>query len=129
MIPNYKELWEPYRKDGCSLPRMTAWVKKQSGASEEILTQVIQDLFLELEEGRKFSVKGCDCGCGMTNAHTAINHYILKEVLKLNETMSLKYWKALEAQQAVRIEKHVKRHMKRQARPWYKKLLRIGKWQ
>ena len=118
----YKELWKPYSTNGCTVEGLIAWARKQSDAPDEIMSTAIKNLFAELALGNKFSTKGCDCGCEMTNVHSAISHYFLKEVRKLNEQMSQRYWQLLENMQNASIKKLVKLELKKQSKPWYKRI-------
>ena len=119
---NFKELWQPYSEDGCSIQQMINWAQRQANPPKEVMDQAVQNLFMELGVGREFPTEGCDCGCEMTNAHSAINHYFLREVIRLKAVMDQKYWKALESMQNVRIEKYVKARLKQKELPWSHKV-------
>jgi hypothetical protein len=131
LIPKYKELWKPYEGDGCSLEMMIAWGRNKSGAPDEVMSAGVRNLFFELSEGKKFSTDGCGCGCGMTNTHSAINHYFLKQLLELKTDMARRYWQVLEDMQKANIIKHIEveneKYIKKKMTPWYKKLFGGGK--
>ncbi len=126
MLPDYQKLFEPYIKDGCTIDKMIVWAAKNSAAPKEVMDAAVKNLFLELAQGRTFPTTGCDCGCEMTNAHTAINHYFLQEVNKLKEKMAVEYVQVLENMQRANIEKHIevinKKWMKENKALWYHKV-------
>ena len=126
IIPKYKELFEPYTKDNCTVELMINWARKNSVAPDEVMSAAVRNLFFELASGVTFSTEGCDCGCEMTNAHTAINHHFLREVLKLKAQMAKEYWQLLENMEKANIAKHIeledKRYMKKKMTPWYRKV-------
>lgn len=126
LLPNYQKLFEPYTTNDCTVEKMVLWAAKHSGAPKEVMDAAVKNLFFELAQGRTFSTTGCDCGCEMTNAHTAINHYFLREVLKLKEQMSKEYWQLLENMQKANIIKYVEmenaEYTKSKMTPWYRKV-------
>lgn len=131
LLPNYKKLWKPYSTNGCSLERTIVWARKKSGASDEIMGSAVRSLFVELAGGRQFPKDGCDpgvCQCGMTNAHTAINHYFLRELLKLKSDMDMRYWQVLETMHHNEIVKFVEAenaaYIKKKMTPWYRKIFK-----
>jgi len=83
IVPEFNELFEPYAKSGTGLDRIRAWMLKQSKKDEVVVDQVIAETMIELANGRTFSLEGCDCGCELTNSHSAITHYMLKRVIEL----------------------------------------------
>ena len=85
MVPNYEKLFEPYTADGATLEGTLKWLKKTSNASEMVIGQVLSETMLKLAEGYEFDRKKCHCGCGLTNAHTSIEHYMLAQVKALEE--------------------------------------------
>ncbi len=126
MIPNYRKLFEPYTVDGCTIEKMVQWAAKNSKVPREVMDVAVKNLFFELDQGKTFSTAGCDCGCEMTNAHTAINHYFLREILKLKEQMAKEYWQLLESMQKAGIIKHIEvdnaKYTKSKMTPWYGKI-------
>jgi len=107
LLPRYKKLFKPYQQDGCTIEKMVMWLRKKSGAQEEIISLCVRNLFTELAHGKTFPRDICDCGCDMTNAHSAINHYLLRETLKLKGEADRSYWELLEKVDHERIIKHV----------------------
>lgn len=126
LIPNYQELFEPYTDDGCTVDKMIQWAAKNSGVPREVMDAAVKNLFFELSQGKTFSTEGCDCGCEIGNAHTAINHYFLREILILKEQMAKEYWQVLENMQKSNIMKHIElenaKYAKRKMTPWYRKV-------
>jgi len=108
IIPEYEKLFEPYTKDGAKLENTIAWLQKQTQAPDEVIEQVVADTFTKLAEGYKFSTAGCDCGCGLKNAHTAIEHYMRAEVLKLNNKAEQAFLAVLEQRERARILNHIR---------------------
>ncbi len=108
ILPDYEKLFKPYtgHKSG-TIEAMVAWLRKTSGANEEIISLCIRNLFTELAHGKTFPVDMCDCGCEMKIAHAAINHYVLRETLKLKDEANRNYWNLLEKVDHERILKHV----------------------
>ncbi len=125
LLPNYRKLFKPYAGNSCTVGKMIEWAAKSSGAPKEVIDVAVKNLFREMAQGKTFSTTGCDCGCEMTNAHSAINHYFLREVLKLKEQMAETYWQALEKMDAANIEKHIKvvnKQWKKENKvPWYRR--------
>ena len=106
LLPRYKKLFKPYEADGCTIETMIAWLKKKSGAHDEIISLCVRNLFLELSHGRTFPT-GEDSGCAGENVHSALVHHLLTEVLKLKDEADRAYWEVLEKVDHERILKHV----------------------
>ena len=82
----YKKMFKPYTKDGATLDNSIAWLKKTTGADDDIIDLAIADTLSQIAMGEKFALP-CPCGCEMTNVHTPINHYMLSVTLDLkNQT-------------------------------------------
>jgi len=79
---HYEKMFEPYTKDGATLEGSVAWLKKTTGASDKIIELAISDTMSKLSGGEEFNLP-CPCGCGMSNIHTPINHYMLSVVYDL----------------------------------------------
>ncbi len=107
ILPDYKKLFEPYTGSDSTVEAMIAWLRKTSGAQEEIISLSVRNLFTELAGGKTFPTDMCQCGCEMKVAHAAINHYLLKETLKLKNAANRRYWSTLEKFDHERIIKYV----------------------
>jgi hypothetical protein len=79
MTQSYQELFQPYTKDGATLEGTIKWLQKHT-AHPEVLAAVIANTFAKLAGGLDLSKELCACGCGMTGVHTALEHFMLKEV-------------------------------------------------
>ena len=101
-------LFKPYTGNGATLEKTINWLKKESNAPEPVINRVLNETFLKLAEGYQFSTTGCNCGCGLKNAHTAIEHYMLKEVIKLRKKADKAYLETIEKGLEARIEAHAK---------------------
>jgi len=104
MMPNYKELLKPY---GIVMELTLKWLREQSGASQEVIDLVIANTLLKLAQGVKWSTEGCSCGCGMTNPNTAIEHYMLREVKRIQGEAARAYAEVLEKAEHSRILTHI----------------------
>lgn len=82
IIPDMEKLYSPYTKDGGTIEGAIRWMKKTTGASDDVIQSVVAETFIELARGRSF-IGPCDCGCGMQNSHTAIEHYMGNKVREL----------------------------------------------
>lgn len=91
MLPHFEKLFEPYTKDGATLDKTLVWLAKVTKAPEQVIQTVVSETFLRLSEGVEFSTAGCQCGCGIKNAHTALEHYMRDEVLKLHAKAMAEY--------------------------------------
>ena len=107
MVPNYEKLFEPYTADGATLEGTLKWLKKTSNASEMVIGQVLSETMLKLAEGYEFDRKKCHCGCGLTNAHTSIEHYMLAQVKALEEKANKAYADAIQAETQAKIAAHI----------------------
>ena len=117
MLSNgFEELYKPYTKDGGSLEGAVKWLRKISGAPDVIIQEVLNQVFLELSKGHKFSVTECDCGCGLKNAHTAIEHYMLKKVRELAEEADKAYIQAAQKSTEESVKRHEEKAMEVQQR-------------
>ena len=80
LIPEYLKLWEPYCEDGVvPLAKALAWLEKQAvnfRYDPECAQLAMIHVMNEIAAGKKFSTEGCDCGCEMTDPHTAVLHYM-----------------------------------------------------
>jgi hypothetical protein len=84
ILPDFNTLWEPYAIDGATLEGTRKWLLKTcTGIPEAVVDQAIVETMLLLAEGHSF-LEPCSCGCGLTNAHTAIEHYIASRAKSLH---------------------------------------------
>jgi len=85
---DFEQLWrdEGYSKNndfGVSIQ----YIRKEAaakGIGQEIVDLILFEVFSEIANGRKFSLTGCTCGCGITNSGTDVIHHILKRVFEVD---------------------------------------------
>jgi len=86
ILPDFNKLWEPYARDGATLEGSRKWMLKACpGIPEAVVDQVIAETMLEMAGGKSFT-EPCQCGCGITNAHTAIEHHMATRARELHVT-------------------------------------------
>jgi hypothetical protein len=91
MLPDYEALYAPYAASA-DLATTMNWFKKQAaslGVSDEIRELAIAETFLEMSRGKVFPTDFCDCGCGVKVPWScmAMNHYVMKKMLKLRDEL------------------------------------------
>ena len=102
---NYEKLFEPFTEDGCSLDMMVDWVRKKTGASEQILTQAVAETMQKISDGEEFlPVEGRP----INNVHTTINHYLLSLTGDLMMQINSITFKLIEDRQKVLLENQMK---------------------
>ena len=69
----------------------------------------------ETNGGGAFSTTGCECGCELTNVHSALNHYMRDIALAKNEKAVDDYWNRTQ----LMLQKAIKSHEKAK-KPNYK---------
>ena len=74
MIPDYTELYKPYTKDGATVEGSIMWLLKTCKIDQDVADLVVAETMMEILNGKDFSGE-CPC-CGMSRAHTRIEHYM-----------------------------------------------------
>lgn len=135
---HYEQLFAPYTLDGATLENSISWLKKSVDVDDRIISEVINDTMSLLSHGEKFLLP-CPCGCGLTNVHTPINHYMLAracdlknqtekafiDVLKKNEKTRLEARQKLLSDFDEKYDKMINGSWADQHLPTFKKLLRL----
>lgn len=70
---NYEELYRPYTVGGTTLEKSVMWAKKITNAPDLVVEQALADIMYQVSAGKDFRGP-CECGCGMSNPHTGIEH-------------------------------------------------------
>jgi len=104
---NYKEMFEPFTADGCTLEMMIDWVQKKTNANASIMNQGVAELMDMVSKGNKFPLP-CPCGCPGTNVHTPINHALLSIVADMLIVTSNSAAKVIEDRQKLLLESQMK---------------------
>lgn len=83
---DYRKIWNDggYGKDNL-LENSLAYVKRcanQVGISKQVAEQIVYEVFLEMKNGRKFSLDKCSCGCGIDKSGTDVTHYMAARILE-----------------------------------------------
>jgi len=84
----FYDIWqeEGYAKDN-PLENTITWLYRecgQRGISTEVTEAIIQETFLQMESGLKFSIDKCRCGCGIDKSGTDATHYMLSQMISFN---------------------------------------------
>lgn len=53
---NYEKLFKPFEREGYPLEAVLEWLKKTTGADDQIIDQVLSDTMLLVAQGEKFEV-------------------------------------------------------------------------
>lgn len=114
---NYQKLFEPFTANGATLEKSIAWLQKQSNADQAIVDQVVAETMDKVDKGQTFPAP-CPCkswidpnrtGCGGTNAHTHIEHYMLFEIKKLVQKTDAARAELINSRQKKLVEEQLKR--------------------
>ena len=87
---SFKKLFEPYTKDGHSVESAHKYLSKtalQSGLYPETVALAMQNIFSEVQNGKKFPTDNCPCGCGIDKAGTAIIHAMRDRMFEIDSKM------------------------------------------
>jgi len=103
MMFDYEKLFEPYSADGSSLELTINWLKKTTKCEEIVIDQVINETMQKLSHGEDFT-GNCECGCGLKNAHTKINHYMLARTYDFMSKVEAAKIKVLQETEKTRLE-------------------------
>ncbi len=82
---NLEELFAPYATDGATLEGTRKWLTKkasEAGIDATFVDQIIGETFLEIAAGKIFT-DPCECGCGNTDAHNNLEHYMRDKMVSL----------------------------------------------
>jgi len=100
---HYEKMFEPFTKDGSTLELSISWLKKTTGADDRIIDQVVNDTMQALSQNKKFTLP-CPCGCGMTNVHTPINHYMLSRAYDLKDRAETAFIRVIKENEKQRLQ-------------------------
>lgn len=107
MIPSFGKLYKPYMVDGATFNGSLNYLLDKCKFSKEIVERVAQETMLKLADGVKFSIDGCSCGCGMTNAHSAIEHYMRDRCYSITKEANIAFNNVVEGNLRVMILNHI----------------------
>lgn len=92
MLIDQKRLWndEGYGEDNPleNTIKLITRTGEQLGLPKEVAESVINKTFIEMSQGQKWPRDKCPCGCGIDKSGTAITHYMLDELRKINAKMT-----------------------------------------
>ena len=109
---NYKELYEPYTRDGNTLENTIRYLRKEAetrGIEFSIVDLAMQEIFMEVHNGKNYLDIVCPCGCESTKAGTAITHAMRSKMFELDEALQTEIAKICENTANLRISTYVKR--------------------
>ena len=101
-------MFEPFTDNGATLEGSIKWLKNTTGADQSIIDQAIAETMDTLSKGEKFELP-CPCGCGLSNVHTPINHYMLSAVIRLQKDVMKAQVKIIKDRQIKLLEEQQKR--------------------
>jgi len=106
---DYQVLYKPYARKGHNLKHAVLWLKKSTGASEEVIESVVSSTMQEITNGRKFPLP-CPCGCGFEKPYTnaAIDHYMLGQILGFKQTAEEIFIKLIQEKEKERVAAKLK---------------------
>lgn len=114
IIPDYEELFKPYSAL-VSLEQVFTWLRKKAkeiGIEENIMHKAINDTFLEMAGGKTFPTDGGDTGFdGLP--HAALDHYLLRKMVKLHVASVKAYREATEGVLRTRMLAHIAKENER----------------
>lgn len=129
MMPEFEELYKPYSKDA-TLDESYNWLKKQCagmGIDEQTADASWSETFLEMAQGKKFSIGTCDCGCDFPKEWScvAFNHHTLKRAIAMNEKANRAKLQVLNNT----LRNNILFHIEDQNRVYVEDNLELTKWQ
>lgn len=86
----YHNLWKPYSAR-MSFEQAMTWLQKEAvsrGIDKSLAVQAAHHILAKVALGKKYSLEGCDCGCGLTNPHSAIIHAMHRKMTELGQRMA-----------------------------------------
>jgi hypothetical protein len=105
---NYQKLYEPYAIDGATINGTISWLMKTTKLPSEVVEQAFQEIMLEVADGKVFSLP-CPCGCGMTNAHTPLEHAMRKRAVEISNDAIAAYSRVIIEREKRRVEERMKK--------------------
>jgi len=108
----YKELFEPYTRDGHTLEASIKFLIKEAKLRDipiDLVDLAVQEIMMEVQSGRDFPLDKCPCGCGIDKAGTAITHAMLSKLKELDWNLQAELSKFWEQRANMRIASYVKR--------------------
>ena len=132
----YKELFEPYTRDGHTLEASIKFLIKEAKLKDipvDLVDLAVQEIMMEVQNGRTFPLDKCPCGCGIDKAGTAITHTMLSRLKELDWNLQAelsKFWEQranLRITQFVKSQKDFKKQEKKQLKKERKRLKKARK--
>ena len=102
-----KELFQPY-SEHITLEKLFSWLLREArkrGIGRDVVELTMAETFVEIAGGKEFSKEGCNCGCGLTNAHSALAHYMRDRMMKLEQKNRARHIEEVEKRIAKRLLK------------------------
>jgi hypothetical protein len=125
----YKELFKPYARDGHTIENTYGYVLRECerrGIPTDYADLALQEVMLEVANGREFPRDYCPCGCGIDKSGTAITHEILARALAIDKKVRLDVLESFENKCNILILDFVRRENKafteEHLAPWYTRL-------
>ena len=108
----YKDLFEPYTRDGHTLEASIKFLVKEAKLRDipiDLVDLAVQEIMMEVQNGRDFPLDYCPCGCGIDKAGTAITHEMLSKLRELDWNLQAEISQFWEQRANMRIESYIKR--------------------
>jgi len=113
LMLNYKKLWigEGYGRDNPVEDAINAVFKRaeQLGIQKDIAEVVINETFVAIASGKKFSTTKCHCGCGIDKSGTDAVHSMFDELTRTNRAIKTQAAELVERRFNAAIMGHMKR--------------------
>jgi hypothetical protein len=108
MSLDYDALFLPYTGQGCTIELCRSWLKKEFKLPEDVIHQAIVTIMNEVAEGANY-LQGCDCGCGLKNVHSKINHRMRDLAIAIYKEAVGDYQKVINRYETERVEAEFRR--------------------
>ena len=111
MIIDLEKQFKPYAADGHTVESMIKFLKQTAekrGCNPDFADLAINDVFMEMTRGRKFSKTKCFCGCGIDKAATDLIHTIRRRMLEIQEEFNVKYGQMMQERLNMGILTHIR---------------------
>ena len=108
----YKDLFEPYTRDGHTLEASIKFLVKEAKLRDipiDLVDLAVQEVMMEVQNGRDFPLDHCLCGCGIDKSGTAITHEMLSRLRELDWNLQAELSKFWEQRANMRIASYVQR--------------------
>ena len=99
-------IFHPYTKDGVKFEQIIALVKNSVELDDRILSEVIRDAVYMISQGEKFTLP-CPCGCGNTEIHIPIAHYMIDKACELKNKTEKAFMDVLKDNEKQRLEAEI----------------------